>query len=465
LILRQSQSSLLTSSKNEAYSFEIEAIGTFCLAITLESYKVTFLKWIDEVPPDWKVKPLRVIAGYVVSNVDKIPVDGELPVRLCNYSDVYNNEFIDLSLNFMQCTATEDEIRKFHLLVDDVIITKDSESWDDIGVPALVREADDDLLCGYHLALIRARPEAIVGGFLFRCLQAKVLRLQLELAANGVTRFGLPKSDIGAMRLPVPPIQIQRKIVTYLERETARIDALIGAKQRQLDFIAEKRKAMIASAVTQGLDRATPMRNSGVPWLGDVPAHWRIQRAKYIFVQSSLPTSLGDEIVTCFRDGEVTLRSNRREDGFTNADLEVGYQGVRPGQLVLHSMDAFAGAIGVSDSAGKCSPEYIICNPISTGIYSDYFGRMLRVMALAGFIQASCPAVRERAPRIRFNNFAEMYLPIPPSEEQVAIVAHITRESVRLDGISAAARRTIALLNERRSALIAAAVTGQLKLG
>ena len=98
---------------------------------------------------------MRSAATYVVSNVDKVPDDNEIPIRLCNYTDVYNNEFITPDLDLMQATASEAEISKFGVAVDDVIITKDSESWDDIGVPALVRETAGDLVCGYHLALLR----------------------------------------------------------------------------------------------------------------------------------------------------------------------------------------------------------------------------------------------------------------------------------------------------------------------
>lgn len=208
-----------------------------------------------------------------------------------------------------------------------------------------------------------------------------------------------------------------------------------------------------------------PLRASGVPWVGKIPVHWNLNRAKFIFRQVSLPLRESDEIVTCFRDGQVTLRSNRRQEGFTNADLEVGYQGIRTGQLVLHSMDAFAGAIGVSDSDGKCSPEYIICNPVSSSANNYYYAALLRTMALAGFIQASCPAVRERAPRIRFSSFGEMHLPLPPPIEQDEIVDHITIETSKLDELSIAASHTIAILKERRAALIAATVNGQVDVG
>ncbi len=277
---------------------------------------------------------------------------------------------------------------------------------------------------------------------------------------------GVDRNDIHTIPVALPGREQQRRIAAFLGRETRRIDGLLATKLRVLDLLAEKRKAIIATAVTRGLDPKVKLRDSGVPWLGEIPAHWELRRAKYLFLQSALPVATGDEIVTCFRDGQVTLRRNRREEGFTNADLEVGYQGIRQGQLVLHSMDAFAGAIGVSDSNGRCSPEYIICDPLDDGIIvPEYFGPLLRTMALAGFIQASCPAVRERAPRIRFNNFGEMYLPVPPTEEQQAIVEHIARETAKLDAVRAATAHTITLLKERRAVLIAAAVTGQLDVG
>jgi type I restriction enzyme S subunit len=189
-----------------------------------------------------------------------------------------------------------------------------------------------------------------------------------------------------------------------------------------------------------------------------------LDRAKFLFVQSRLGFDEDDEIVTCFRDGEVTLRKNRREEGFTNAIKETSYQGVHAGQLVLHSMDAFAGAIGVSDSKGKCSLEYVICEPRRKEVLNAYYGLLLRWMALTGFIHASCPSVRERAPRIRFTDFADMFLPVPPLDEQRAIVAHIASERAKLDGLRAATERTIGLLKERRAALIAAAVTGKIDL-
>jgi type I restriction enzyme, S subunit len=287
----------------------------------------------------------------------------------------------------------------------------------------------------------------------------------LQALGRGSTLMELSTDDMKAFRAPLPPLAEQQAIADMLDREAARLDTLLAEKERLLALLAEKRRALITRAVTQGLDSHVPMRGSGLPWLGKIPAHWPIERAKYLFKQSALPVMEDDDMVTCFRDGQVTLRKNRREEGFTNANLELGYQGIRAGQLVLHSMDAFAGAIGVSDSDGKCSPEYIICDPIDRRVNNYYFGHLLRTMALNGFIQASCPAVRERAPRIRFNDFGEMFFPVPPPDEQRIIVAHIETETRKLGALRTAAERTIVLLKERRAALIAAAVTGQIPVG
>lgn len=286
----------------------------------------------------------------------------------------------------------------------------------------------------------------------------------LNALARGSTFVELGTDQLGAYKVPVPPIAVQRQIVEMLNLATSNLDALIAEKQRLLDRLSEKRRAIIADFVTRGLNKDAPRRDSGIHWLGEIPAHWDVVRARFLFSESNLPVRADDQMVTCFRDGKVTLRSNRREDGFTNAVLELGYQGIRAGQLVLHSMDAFAGAIGVSDSDGKCSPEYVICDPMTEATDAYYYALLLREMALRNFIQASCPAVRERAPRIRFNDFKDFLLPVPPLNEQRAIAAKIADCIAPVNALFSEATSTIALLQERRSALISAAVTGQLEI-
>jgi type I restriction enzyme S subunit len=201
------------------------------------------------------------------------------------------------------------------------------------------------------------------------------------------------------------------------------------------------------------------MKPTGLAWLPEAPAHWEVRRAKRLLKQTSIPVRPADEIVTCFRDGQVTLRKNRRANGFMTALLEQGYQGVRRGHLVVHSMDAFAGAIGISDSDGKCTPEYIVLEPRQAEIVPPYYSWLLRHLARSGYILAVCPAVRERAPRLRYPNLGELRLPVPPVDEQRLIVRCLDWHGSQTAKLIRAKRKLIELLNEQKLAVIHRAVT------
>ena len=424
---------------------------------------MSLLEWVNVLPDGWEAKPLRSTADYVVSNVDKVPAENEIPVRLCNYTDVYNNEFITLALDFMQATASENEIAKFGLLVDDVVITKDSESWDDIGVPALVRETAKDLVCGYHLALLRPLKQIKYGAFLFRCLQAKPVRIQLELAANGVTRFGIPKSDIGTMTLPVPPLSRQRAIADFLDRETARLNALVAEKERVLGLLAEKRRGLIDRAVTRGLDPQARLRDSGIPWLGKIPAHWSTERSRWLFRERDERSVTGEEeMLTVSHLTGVTPRSEKDVNMF-EAETNEGYKICCVGDLAINTLWAWMGAMGVASVNGIVSPAYHVYQP-GPRLEPTYIDALVRMPVFAQEVTRYSKGVWSSRLRLYPEGFFEVFFPLPPIAEQRAIVAHIAKETAKLDALRSATERTILLLKERRSALITAAVTGQINI-
>ena len=200
------------------------------------------------------MRRLRNISEMRVSNVDKHVKDDEQPVRLCNYVDVYKNDRVRSGMAFMGATATTDEIERFRLRSGDVLITKDSEAWNDIGVPALVEDTEDDIVSGYHLALLRPFPERVDGGYLFRALQSPAVAYQFHVEANGVTRYGLSHSAIKSVWLPLPPLPEQATIVRYLDKTTAAVDTAIDRACRQIDLLQEYRTRLIADVVTGKLD-------------------------------------------------------------------------------------------------------------------------------------------------------------------------------------------------------------------
>ena len=422
---------------------------------------MTLLDWTDQLPDNWEAKPLRSAADYVVSSVDKVPDDDEIPVRLCNYTDVYNNEYITLARDFMQATASEAEIAKFGIEVDDVIITKDSESWDDIGVPALVRETAGDLVCGYHLALLRPLKQKMVGAFLFRCIQAKPIRVQLELSASGVTRFGIPKSEIGTMRLPVPPIAQQRTIVDYLDRETARLDALVAAKERVLGLLAEKRRALIIRAVTRGIDPCAPLRDSGIPWLGQIPEHWETERARWLLRERGERSDTGEEeLLTVSHLTGVTPRSEKDVNMFEAVTTE-GYKICFSGDLVINTLWAWMGAMGVAPGDGIVSPAYNVYEP-GARLDPSYVDALVRLPKFAQEVTRYSKGVWSSRLRLYPEGLFAVSIPVPPISEQREIVSHMANETCKLDELRAATERTTKLLKERRATLIAAAVTGRI---
>lgn len=195
------------------------------------------------------------------------------------------------------------------------------------------------------------------------------------------------------------------------------------------------------------------LRPSGLSWAPLIPSHWEVKRAKYLFNLERRPVRREDDVVTAFRDGEVTLRSKRRTEGFTNSEKEIGYQGVRAGDLVIHAMDAFAGAVGVSDSDGKCTPVYSCCTPIGS-VSTEFYGRMLRTMALTGYIESLSKGIRERSTDFRWRELAEQPLPVPPAHEQKLISSYVDRETARIDALIARKSRFMDLLREKAVARI-----------
>ncbi len=184
---------------------------------------------LGEIPEHWNMRRLKFMAEVNFSTVDKHSHKEEKEVRLCNYVDVYKYEYITNDFDFMIATATDAEINRFTVEKGDVIITKDSETADDIAIPALVVEDLENVVCAYHLAHIKPNRKLIVSEFLFRLFQSKKINSHFEVAAKGVTRHGLSYDDINSVFLPYPPtIKEQQEIIKHIKTETRSIDIAIS---------------------------------------------------------------------------------------------------------------------------------------------------------------------------------------------------------------------------------------------
>lgn len=212
------------------------------------------IEWLGEVPEHWDIKKLKHVSTYMVSNVDKKTQEGETTIRLFNYTDVYNNEFLTNEMDLMVASAPPGQLDNFIVYTDDVLITKDSEDWKDIAKPALVKSTAPDILCGYHLAMIRPIRGISTGKFLFRALQSTLINQQFQIASNGVTRYGLPKSAIGESLITLPSIKEQHEIASHIDQETSKIDNLTSKIISSITLLREYRSSLINAAVTGKID-------------------------------------------------------------------------------------------------------------------------------------------------------------------------------------------------------------------
>ena len=278
----------------------------------------------------------------------------------------------------------------------------------------------------------------------------------VHLAKN--LRHSLTEEQLGTIPTILPPIKEQIEIARYLDERCSEIERLISDIQSQIDILEQYKRSVITEAVTKGLNPNVEMKDSGVPWIGEIPITWSTIRGKYILAYLQKPVREDDGVITCFRDGEVTLRSNRREEGFTVSDKEIGYQGIEKGDLVVHGMDGFAGAIGISDSRGKGSP---VLNILDTKQNKRYIMYYLRSMAYCEVFIALATGIRVRSCDLRWNKLAELLYPIPPLKEQQIIVEYIDAITTKINSVITEKKQQLEVLDEYKKSLIFEYVTGK----
>ena len=314
-----------------------------------------------------------------------------------------------------------------------------------------------------YLIQFRCNRAKLLPRFLFYFTQGSDYWSQIGASTIQATIQNVSAEKYGDVVLPVPPIPVQQAITEYLDRETPRLDGLIVAKERVLGLLAEKRRALITRDVTRGLDPRAPLRDSGIPWLGEIPAHWEIERARWLFRERDERSDTGEEeLLTVSHLTGVTLRSEKNVNMF-EAETTEGYKICLAGDLVINTLWAWMGAMGVSKVNGIVSPAYNVYQP-GPQLDPSFVDALVRIPVFAQEVTRYSKGVWSSRLRLYPEGFFEVFLPVPPIGEQRAIVSHIAAETAKLDSLRSATERTIALLKERRAALIAAVVTGKLPI-
>lgn len=395
---------------------------------------------------------LKHVARVRVSNVDKKTRDGEQAVRLCNYTDVYYGDVLSARADgYMLATASLEQVRDFALRAGDTLLTKDSETAEDIGVSAYIADGADDFVCGYHLAIIRPDAARVDPRYLSWCLRSSAVRGVLASSATGVTRYGLRTEALTNLDLVLPDRDDQASRAAFLDEQVPLLDATVAARRKQAVLLIERQASLIDETVDQ-LRSALPER----------PVKYLVTEVdERLGACNEAPTLLSVSIhLGVIPRSQLTSKEPRAED------LAV-YKRCRAGDIVLNRMRAFQGGVGVAREDGVVSPDYAVLRPLP-GVSSDWLHLLFRsrwfvsemtsrLRGLGGVEQGAV-----RTPRINVADLGLITVPDLPGPEQERYAAALAGEHSWRSTLGDLGVRQAALIEERKTAVIDAVVMGVL---
>lgn len=426
------------------------------------AYKDSGVEWLGAIPEEWEPKRLRFVGSYQNSNVDKKSYEDQKTVRLCNYTDVYYNEKITNKLEFMESTASDNEIDAMTLKHGDIIITKDSENPHDIGIPAIVSEDLDNVVCGYHLTVIRT-PDFATANYLFRAIQGDISKAQFYVESPGVTRFGLNQDTIGSLWVALPPIELRSIIAAFLDKQTGLIDEMIEKKSRFIELLKEKRQALITHAVTKGINPDVKMKDSGVEWLGKIPEHWSILPFLAVAKERKVKNKgMIENNLLSLSYGNIISKDINTTFGLLPESFET-YQLIFKDDIVFRLTDlqndkkSLRSAICKED--GIITSAYLAVSN-TDNMHADYFNYLMRAYDVMKVFYAMGGGMRQS---LKYEDMKRLPVVLPNDfDEQKKIAEFIDNETTLIDSLISKTEESINLLKEKRSALITAAVTGKI---
>ncbi len=411
---------------------------------------------LDAIPMTWNLLPFM---KYVTDHSDyrgKTPDKKDHGIFLLTAKNVrmgYIN--YDSSQEYIAVEDYEEVMRRGRPKVGDILFTTEAP----LGNVALVD--DEKVAMAQRIIRFRMKKSHFDSKFTLYAMISNHFQNQLKTLSTGSTAEGLKASKLNALKIICPPLSKQVKIATYLDLKTMELDQLIEAKQHLLKLLDEKKRALIARAVTRGLNPDAPLKDSGISWLGMIPAHWEIERTKWLLPEIDERSETGEEdLLSVSHLTGVTLRSEKEVNMFMAESLE-GYKKCKAGDLVINTLWAWMGAMGVSPVDGIISPAYNVYRPVST-IDSDFLDLLVRTPDFVSEITRYSKGVWSSRLRLYPEGLYETYLPVPPLSEQKEIVVEINKQLNQFKELKSITEKTITLLQERRTTLISAAVTGKL---
>jgi len=425
------------------------------------AYKDSGVEWLGEVPAHWSITPLKFSASC---NDTVLPesTDDDYEIEYVEISDVNEMSGITGSASYKFSDAPS---RARRMLQDGDVLISTVRTY--LRAIAPVVNPPENLIASTGFAVVRPRKGILDGAFLGYLLRAEWWISEVIARSVGVSYPAINASDLIGLNIPVPALQEQTQIARFLDHETARIDALIEEQQRLIELLKEKRQAVISHAVTKGLDPTVPMKDSGVEWLGEVPAHWEVSKFGYIsaVVRGGSPRPAGDPelfngdyspwvtVAEITKDEEIYLSET---ETFLTRKGSVQCRVFSKGTLLLSNSGATLGVPKILTMNANANDGVVGFENISLDKEYSYF-----------YLSTLTQGLRERAagsgqPNLNTDIIKSIDVPIPPQPEVAEIVVAVKKLREQFHSLSKTAADGVRLLQERRSALISAAVTGKI---
>jgi len=423
---------------------------------TYPSYQPISEGFLDQIPARWGFDKLKYTAA-MNSEVLREDTDPD-----------YEFEYVDIGSVTLGVGIQETERMKFadapsrarrKVKTGDVIVSTVRTYLKAI---APIEAGADDLIVSTGFCVVRPR-NSLHAGYCNYMLQAPFFVDAVVADSVGVSYPATNSSTISNIRIPLPDPDEQSTIATFLDRETAKIDTLIDQQEQLIKLLEEKQQAVILHAVTEGLNPDVRMKDSGVEWLGEVPENWEINRVKAFFSERDARSETGDEeLLSVSHLTGVTPRSEKDVNMFM-AESMVGYKQCGIGDLVVNTMWAWMGAMGSAFVEGIVRPSYNVYRIRDEArIHTKFVDYLVRIPQFISLVTSRSTGIWSSRLRLYPQALFDLRIALPPYSEQKAVAEHLDKMLSRYEDISKRCSKGVRLLQERRTALISAAVTGKI---
>ena len=418
-----------------------------------QAYKDSGVSWIGEIPVDWSIKKLK----YYTTTNDEVLTENTAPNYEFRYVDI-GSVTLQNGIEHYQGFSFEDAPSRARRIVrtGDVIV---STVRTYLKAVASIQD-DKDVIASTGFAVIR--PKEVDSRFLAYSLANHYFVETVSSRSVGVSYPAINASEMVDIKNVLPPNDVQKCIADYLDRKTAAVDTAISDKEKLIQLLEEQRTSIICSAVTKGIDATTKMKDSGVEWLGEIPAHWQVVPAKALFSQSK--ETRQDDDIQLTASQKYGIISQEDYMALQSTKIVLADKGlddwkhVEPNDFII-SLRSFQGGLEISYVPGCITWHYIVLKP-KDGVEPEYFKWLFKSPRYIQALQRTANFIRD-GQDLRFSNFVQVPLPLIPKDEQKKIAEYLNRKNARIDSIISDVTEQIEKLKEYRQSVISEVVTGK----